>query len=161
MGKKRRDEEAAAGTDVEQKKKKKKGVEKAEAAAPAEPPSSTAARTTQPEGEGDGGRKREGGERGFQQAEAGEGKQSLVNPATAAYLTEVLQHFKTLAEPEEKELLIENVLKELIGKEEEVSTDPVCSRQVEALLGAAQPKQLTQFMMSIVDAGSLQAMVTR
>jgi len=71
---------------------------------------------------------------------------SRVEPETLAYLTEVSAHLETLDDPEERELLLNNVLEELEGKELRVAADAVCSRLLETLLAPAAPRHLIAFM---------------
>jgi hypothetical protein len=71
---------------------------------------------------------------------------SRVEPETLAYLTEVSEHAAGLEDPEERDLLLNNVLEELEGKELRVAADAVCSRLLEALLAPASPRHLIAFM---------------
>ncbi|GFR46342.1 hypothetical protein Agub_g7913 [Astrephomene gubernaculifera] len=85
---------------------------------------------------------------------------SLVNPETATYLEEVVAHFKTLVDDEERSLLVGNVLEEIAGKEVKVAGDPVCSRHVETLMAAAQAPQLLKFLTSVSDVDGFFSLVS-
>lgn len=74
---------------------------------------------------------------------------------------QIISHFKTLTEGEEKQLLIGNVLEELKGKEAQVAGDQVCSRHLEVLLAAATASQLLQLLGSISDATAVQEISSR
>ncbi|KAG2499537.1 hypothetical protein HYH03_002483 [Edaphochlamys debaryana] len=102
-------------------------------------------------GDGEG----EGGGRGF-----GRRNRSVVNPETVAYLEEVVTHFKTLVDDEERSLLVGNVLEEIAGKEVKVAGDPVCSRHVETLMAAAQAGQLLRFITSVSDVDGFFTLVS-
>ncbi|MEW5306821.1 MAG: hypothetical protein WDW36_009259 [Sanguina aurantia] len=78
-------------------------------------------------------------------------RKETVPEETASYLTDIIKHFKTLIDDEEKQLLVGNVLEEIAGKELGIASDSACSRHVELLLGSAQPQQLIQFLTSIVE----------
>lgn len=71
---------------------------------------------------------------------------SRVEPETLAYLTEVSEHLATIEDAEEKELLLNNVLEELEGKELRIAADAVSSRLLETLLAPAAPRHLISFM---------------
>ncbi|GAX84255.1 hypothetical protein CEUSTIGMA_g11678.t1 [Chlamydomonas eustigma] len=81
---------------------------------------------------------------------------SEVPQETIQYLEEVVAHFKTLTDGEEKELLVGNVMEELKEKEVQVAGDQVCSRHVETLLTAASPQQLIHFLSSMSEVNALQ-----
>ncbi|KIY97090.1 puf protein [Monoraphidium neglectum] len=76
---------------------------------------------------------------------------SRVEPETLAYLTEVSEHLATLEDPEERELLLNNVLDELEGKELRIAADAVCSRLLETLLAPAAPRHLISFLGAFTD----------
>ena len=80
---------------------------------------------------------------------------SLVAPELGGYLTEIIQHFHSLGDDEERQLLLGNVLEEIAGKEMRVTADPACSRHIETLLGIASPAQLIGFLRAILDMGGL------
>jgi len=77
------------------------------------------------------------------------------------YLSEVMTHFQTLVDDDEKQLLVANVMEEIAGKEQKAASDPVCSRHIEGLLTVAQPSQLTSFLASIMDTGGLLELAVR
>eukprot|EP00983_Pelagomonas_calceolata_P087739 1157024-Pelagomonas_calceolata.AAC.1 len=86
---------------------------------------------------------------------------SVVGDETSTYLSEVMAHFQTLVEDEERQLLVANVMEEIAGKEQKAAADPVCSRHIEALLSVAQASQLTAFLSSIMDTGGLFELAVR
>ncbi|KAJ9532532.1 hypothetical protein QJQ45_010607 [Haematococcus lacustris] len=94
-------------------------------------------------------------------ASAAAGKQSrshisLVPQELSSYLSEVHQHFQTLVDDEERQLLVSNVLQEVAGSEALVTADPVCSRLMESLLSCAQPGQLVAVLAAVVASGGIQ-----
>lgn len=76
---------------------------------------------------------------------------SRVEAETVSYLQEVSQHFSTLTDTEEKELLLANVLEEIQGKELRIAADAVTSRLLEQLLAGANASQLMQFMQAFTN----------
>jgi nucleolar protein 9 len=94
-------------------------------------------------------------------APRGRRSRSLVNPETASYLEDVVSHFKTLVDDEERGLLVGNVLEEISGKEVKVAGDPVCSRHVEILMAAAQAQHLLKFLTSVSDVDGFFMLVSR
>ncbi|KAG2451956.1 hypothetical protein HYH02_003730 [Chlamydomonas schloesseri] len=90
----------------------------------------------------------------------GRRNRSQVNPETLTYLEEVVGHFQTLVDDEERSLLVGNVLDELAGKEVKVGSDPVCSRHVETLMASAQAGQLLRFLTSVSDVDGLFTLVS-
>ena len=69
---------------------------------------------------------------------------------TVTYLSEVITHFKTLVDDEEKGLLVANVLSEVAGKELRICMDVKCSRQMELLLGHAAPAEILGFLKCLI-----------
>lgn len=102
----------------------------------------------------------EGGEEG-EGGRYGRRNRSQVNPETLTYLEEVVGHFQTLVDDEERSLLVGNVLDELAGKEVKVGSDPVCSRHVETLMASAQAGQLLRFLTSVSDVDGLFTLVSK
>ncbi len=102
----------------------------------------------------------EGGEDGVG-GRFGRRNRSQVNPETLTYLEEVVGHFQTLVDDEERSLLVGNVLDELAGKEVKVGSDPVCSRHVETLMASAQAGQLLRFLTSVSDVDGLFTLVSK
>ncbi|KAJ9532879.1 hypothetical protein QJQ45_010985 [Haematococcus lacustris] len=99
-------------------------------------------------------------------ASAAAGKQSrshisLVPQELSSYLSEVHQHFQTLVDDEERQLLVSNVLQEVAGSEALVTADPVCSRLMESLLSCAQPGQLVAVLAAVVASGGIQQVAVR
>ncbi|GLI69480.1 hypothetical protein VaNZ11_014112 [Volvox africanus] len=90
----------------------------------------------------------------------GKRQRSLVNPETASYLEDVVAHFKTLVDDEERALLVGNVLEEILGKEVKVAGDPVCSRHVEILMAAASAQHLMMFLTSVSDVDGFFTLVS-
>jgi hypothetical protein len=86
---------------------------------------------------------------------AGPALASRVEPETVAYLSEVSSHFASLDDPEEKQLLLANVLEELQGKELRIATDAATSRMLEALLASASASQLMQFLQAFTNEDEL------
>lgn len=86
---------------------------------------------------------------------------SLVNPETVSYLEDVVAHFKTLVDDDERSLLVGNVLEEISGKEVKVAGDSVCSRHVELLMAAATAQQLLKFLVSVSDVDGFFTLVSR
>lgn len=84
-----------------------------------------------------------------------------MEPETLAYLTEVSAHLATLEDAEERELLLNNVLEELEGKELRVAADAVCSRLLEALLAHAGPRHLSAFMGAFTTADAMYKLAGR
>lgn len=78
-------------------------------------------------------------------------RRSRVEDETFQYLTEVHQHYKTLMDEEERELLVGNVLAEIRGREIGICSDAPCSRMMEDFLGGAQPAQLLEFLGRFCD----------
>lgn len=166
---KKKDKGAEAG-DGEPVKKRKRAAAAVEEAAAAEaaseeevlppppplPPASAAevpaAGNGQPGGTGHGGDEDDGG---------GKKPRLLVAAETATYLEEVVAHFKTLLDEEERALLVGNVLEELAGKEQPVAADPICSRHVEVLMASAQVQHVLQYLAAIADADALFSVVSR
>ncbi|GIL74790.1 hypothetical protein Vretimale_2348 [Volvox reticuliferus] len=91
---------------------------------------------------------------------SGRRQKSLVNPETASYLEDVVAHFKTLVDDEERALLVGNVLEEILGKEVKVAGDPVCSRHVETLMAAASAEHLLKFLTSVSDVNGFFLLVS-
>ena len=94
-------------------------------------------------------------------AEDGERPRLLVSSETSEYLQEIVGHFKTLIDDEERSLLVGNVLEEIAGKEALIAADPICSRHVELLMAAAQPQQLLMYLASISEPEAFYAVVSR
>jgi hypothetical protein len=86
---------------------------------------------------------------------------SQVPPETLTYLEEVVAHFQTLVDDEERSLLVGNVLEEISGREVTVAGDAVCSRHVETLMSAASAPQLMAFLTSVSDVDGLFALVSK
>lgn len=86
---------------------------------------------------------------------------SRVEPETLQYLTEVSEHAKTLEDNEERELLLNNVLEELEGKELRVAADAVTSRLLESLLARAAPRHLVAFMGAFTDEDAMYKLAGR
>jgi nucleolar protein 9 len=86
---------------------------------------------------------------------------SRVEPETLAYLTEVSEHLATLEDPEERELLLNNVLDELEGKELRIAADAVCSRLLETLLAPAAPRHLISFLGAFTDEDDMYKLAGR
>lgn len=84
----------------------------------------------------------------------------LVSEQDAQYLSEVIQHFKTLVDDEERQLLLGNVMEELRGKEAKVAADPICSRHIEKLLAHASSAQLLQFIRACLQEDTLFQLVS-
>ena len=80
---------------------------------------------------------------------------SRVEPETLAYLSEVSSHYASLDDPEEKQLLLANVMEELQGKELRIATDAATSRMLEALLAGASARQLMQFLQAFTNEDEL------
>eukprot|EP00878_Enallax_costatus_P019488 GHUV01020561.1.p1 GENE.GHUV01020561.1~~GHUV01020561.1.p1 ORF type:complete len:187 (+),score=52.45 GHUV01020561.1:596-1156(+) len=76
---------------------------------------------------------------------------SRIEAETVSYLQEVSQHFSSLRDPEEKELLLANVLDEIQGKEGRIASDAVTSRLLEQLLAGAPASQLMRFMQAFTN----------
>lgn len=76
---------------------------------------------------------------------------SRVEAETVSYLQEVSQHFSTLTDDDEKELLLANVLEEIQGKELRIASDAVASRLLEQLLVGAPASQLMQFLQAFTN----------
>lgn len=89
------------------------------------------------------------------------GSGSRVDSETVTYLTEVSEHFKTLADDEERELLVQNVLEEVAGKELSIATDAVTSRLIEHVLTGASAAQLINFMRAFADEDNLYRLAGR
>eukprot|EP00798_Chlamydomonas_sp_ICE-L_P020655 gene20655-27441_t len=68
---------------------------------------------------------------------------------TKQYVTEIMIHYKTLINDEEKGILASNVLEEVAGKEKRLATDQACSRHIEQLLSVAPLASLLPFLGSI------------
>lgn len=98
-----------------------------------------------------------GGAFGYAEGEGG----SRVDSETVTYLTEVSTHLKTLMDDEERDLLIQNVLEEVAGKELDIATDAVTSRLIEQLLAGASMAQLMQFMAAFADEDTLYRLAGR
>lgn len=79
----------------------------------------------------------------------------------ASDLADIITHFQTLVDDEERQLLVANVMEEIAGKEQKAAADPTCSRHIEALLCVAQPSQLTAFLTSIMDTGGMFELAAR
>jgi hypothetical protein len=90
-----------------------------------------------------------------------EAGKSRVEPETLAYLTEVSAHLETLEDAEERELLLNNVLEELEGKELRVAADAACSRLLETLLAPAAPRHLIAFMGAFADEDAMYKLAGR
>jgi nucleolar protein 9 len=76
---------------------------------------------------------------------------SRVEAETVSYLSEVAEHFATIGDPEEKQLLLSNVLEEIQGKELRIACDAVTSRLLEQLLVGAPASQLMQFLQAFTN----------
>lgn len=92
---------------------------------------------------------------------AAEASKLLVSEQDAQYLSEVIEHFKTLVDDEERQLLLGNVMEELQGKEAKVAADPICSRHIEKLLAHASSTQLLQFIRSCLQEDTFTPLVSR
>ncbi len=88
-------------------------------------------------------------------------RQSRVDPETLAYLTEVCEHYSTISDGEERELLVSNVLEEISGKEQRLASDAVTSRMLEQLLEGAPLQQLLRFFQVFCEQDSMYSLAGR
>ncbi|GLC52285.1 hypothetical protein PLESTB_000605000 [Pleodorina starrii] len=138
------------------KRQRQDDEEAAEAAEEAPTAAAPAAGADEAAAAGAGGAQSDGAEDGGQRRRS----KSLVSPETASYLEDVVAHFKTLVDDEERALLVGNVLEEISGKEVKVAGDPICSRHVETLMAAAQAQQLLKFLTSVSDVDGFFTLVS-
>lgn len=86
---------------------------------------------------------------------------SRVEPETVTYLNEVSTHYATLHEDDERQLLLNNVLEEISGKELRIASDAATSRVLEQLLRDAPAQQLVQFMTAFTNEDLLYKLAAR
>lgn len=144
-------------------KRKREKEQEEPTAAEAEPTGPDAEAQEDPAADGPGGEQHNAGAGNEQEGgyhNSGRRRKSLVSPETASYLEEVVAHFKTLVDDEERCLLVGNVLEEVSGHEVQVAGDPVCSRHIETLMGAASASQLLAFLTAVSDVDGFFAVVS-
>lgn len=86
---------------------------------------------------------------------------SKLDAETLAYYAEIDETLQGLEEPEERQLLADNVLGDAEGREVEVATDAACSRVLEKLLPCATTEALCKFSRACVEGDGLGTMCTR
>ncbi len=152
----------SSSADMGKKRKREKEQEEP-TAVEAEPTGPDAETQGDPAADGPGGEQHNAGAGDEQEGgyyNSGRRRKSLVNPETASYLEEVVAHFKTLVDDEERCLLVGNVLEEVSGHEVKVAGDPVCSRHIETLMGAASAPQLLAFLTAVSDVDGFFSVVS-
>lgn len=84
-----------------------------------------------------------------------------VDDELKGYLKEVSEAVANAADEEEKELLVENALQEVNGKELKVCTDAECSRMLETLVVAASPKVAVDVLCRLAQRETLFSAATK
>ena len=105
-----------------------------------------------------------GAKRAREEEGAGGGERprvSRVDAATSSYFEELSATLRSLYDDEERQLLADNALDEVEGREAEVAADAACSRVVEALLPLASPDRSCRFLTNCVAGDNLGAVCTR
>ena len=76
-------------------------------------------------------------------------------------MSQVRATLDSLDDPEERSLLADNALEEASGRENEVASDPACSRVLEVLLGAASGDAVLNFAKAVLTGDKLLALATK
>ncbi|GAB4813915.1 hypothetical protein N2152v2_000961 [Parachlorella kessleri] len=101
-----------------------------------------------------------GQKRGRAEAEAERPRFSKVDQETSKYYEEISNHFKTLEDGEERQLVADNALGEAAGSEPRVASDAACSRVLETLLPHASIPALSAFVGALCEGENLGATCT-
>jgi hypothetical protein len=81
--------------------------------------------------------------------------------ACHGYTQEVVRHLSTLTDDEDRQLLVNNVLEEIRGKELQVAGDPKCSRDIETLLAHGSAAHLISYLSACLESGDLSQLAVR
>jgi hypothetical protein len=88
-------------------------------------------------------------------------QRSRLDDETLRYYAEIDKHFKELQEDEERQLLANNVISDMQGKETEIVPDAACSRVLEALLPYTSNDVLDLFVRGCIQGENLGQICTR